>query len=108
MRTLSSGLRTLPGTTIAVALDEAFNFYYADLFDILGAEGARVITFSPIHDHLPDADGYIFGGGYPELFLQELEANDRMREAVFDRSREGVPVYAECGGSDVPHRRDTA
>ena len=87
-----------PGTTIAVALDEAFNFYYADLFDVLRAEGARVTTFSPIHDPLPDADGYIFGGGYPELFLQELEANDRMREAVFDRSREGVPVYAECGG----------
>ncbi len=88
----------VPGTTIAVALDEAFNFYYADLFDVLRAEGARVTTFSPIHDQLPDADGYIFGGGYPELFLQELEANDRMREAVFDRSREGVPVYAECGG----------
>jgi cobyrinic acid a,c-diamide synthase len=87
-----------PGTTIAVALDEAFNFYYADLFDVLRAEGARVTTFSPIHDPLPDADGYIFGGGYPELFLQELEANDRMREAVFERSREGVPVYAECGG----------
>jgi Ni-sirohydrochlorin a,c-diamide synthase len=87
-----------PVTTIAVALDEAFNFYYADLFDILGAEGARVTTFSPIHDPLPEADGYIFGGGYPELFLHELEANDRMREAVCDRSREGVPVYAECGG----------
>ena len=85
-------------TTIAVALDEAFNFYYADLFDILNSEGAEVITFSPIHDQLPEADGYIFGGGYPELFLHELEANDRMREAVCERSREGVPVYAECGG----------
>jgi len=87
-----------PEATIAVALDEAFNFYYADLFDILMAEGASVTTFSPVHDPLPDADGYIFGGGYPELFLHELEANDRMREAVCDRSREGVPVYAECGG----------
>jgi cobyrinic acid a,c-diamide synthase len=87
-----------PATTIAVALDEAFNFYYADLFDVLRAEGARVTTFSPVHDILPDADGYIFGGGYPELFLNELEANDRMREAVFERSREGAPIYAECGG----------
>jgi cobyrinic acid a,c-diamide synthase len=86
------------GTTIAVALDEAFNFYYADLFDVLRAEGAEVTTFSPVHDPLPDADGYIFGGGYPELFLHELEANDRMREAVCDRSREGTPIYAECGG----------
>lgn len=87
-----------PETTVAVALDEAFNFYYADLFDILRAEGAKVTTFSPIHDPLPDADGYIFGGGYPELFLDDLEANDRMRQAVCDRSREGVPFYAECGG----------
>ncbi|MDD1705422.1 MAG: Ni-sirohydrochlorin a,c-diamide synthase [Methanoregulaceae archaeon] len=87
-----------PESTIAIALDEAFNFYYADLFDILRAEGAEVITFSPLHDPLPAADGYIFGGGYPELFLHELEANEKMRDAVRERSREGVPVYAECGG----------
>ena len=86
------------GPTIAVALDEAFNFYYADLFDVLRAEGAQVTTFSPVHDPLPQADGYIFGGGYPEFFLQELEGNDRMREAICERSREGIPMYAECGG----------
>jgi cobyrinic acid a,c-diamide synthase len=83
---------------IGVALDEAFNFYYADLFDILPALGADVIPFSPIHDRLPAADGYIIGGGYPELFVRELEANDKMREAIRDVSRNDVPVYAECGG----------
>jgi cobyrinic acid a,c-diamide synthase len=84
--------------TIGIALDEAFNFYYADLFDILHSLGADYIPFSPIHDRLPDADGYIIGGGYPELFVGELEANDRMREALREVSRNGVPVYAECGG----------
>jgi cobyrinic acid a,c-diamide synthase len=83
---------------IGVALDEAFNFYYADLFDILHTLGAEYIPFSPVHDRLPDADGYIFGGGYPELFVSELEKNDRMRDAVRESSRNGVPVYAECGG----------
>ena len=83
---------------IGVALDEAFNFYYADLFDLLPTLGANVVQFSPIHDSLPDADGYIIGGGYPELFLDELEKNDRMREALRDVSRNGTPVYAECGG----------
>jgi cobyrinic acid a,c-diamide synthase len=83
---------------IGVALDEAFNFYYADLFDLLHANGAEYIPFSPVHDALPDADGYIIGGGYPELFLDELEKNDRMREAIRDVSHNGVPVYAECGG----------
>jgi cobyrinic acid a,c-diamide synthase len=83
---------------IGVAFDEAFNFYYADLFDILRSFGADVVRFSPIHDALPEADGYILGGGYPELFLDDLEKNDRMREAVREVSRNGTPVYAECGG----------
>ena len=83
---------------IGVAYDEAFNFYYADLFDVLSSLGATVVQFSPIHDRLPDADGYIMGGGYPELFVPELEANDRMREAIREVSRNGTPIYAECGG----------
>jgi cobyrinic acid a,c-diamide synthase len=83
---------------IGVALDEAFNFYYADLFDILAAAGAEYVPFSPVHDRLPEADGYIIGGGYPELFVKELEANDLMREAIREVSRNGCPVYAECGG----------
>jgi cobyrinic acid a,c-diamide synthase len=83
---------------IGIALDEAFNFYYADLFDILLSLGAKPVPFSPIHDRLPEADGYILGGGYPELFAEELEANTTMRESIAEVSRNGVPVYAECGG----------
>jgi cobyrinic acid a,c-diamide synthase len=83
---------------IGVALDEAFNFYYADLFDILHSAGAEYVPFSPVHDRLPEADGYIIGGGYPELFVKELEANDPMREAIPEISRNGSPIYAECGG----------
>jgi len=83
---------------IGVALDEAFNFYYADLFDILHIAGAEYIPFSPVHDRLPEVDGYIIGGGYPELFVKELEANDPMRETILEVSRNGSPVYAECGG----------
>ena len=83
---------------IGIALDEAFNFYYADLFDTLHSLGAEYIPFSPVHDRLPEADGYIIGGGYPELFIRELEANDRMRDALREVSRNGTPIYAECGG----------
>jgi Ni-sirohydrochlorin a,c-diamide synthase len=85
-------------TRIAVAHDEAFNFYYSDLFDVLPALGASVIQFSPVRDRLPEADGYIIGGGYPELFLPELQANTRMLEAIRDQSANGLPFYAECGG----------
>ena len=87
-----------PEVRIGIAIDEAFNFYYADLFDLLRTFGAETVPFSPVHDRLPEADGYILGGGYPELFTGELEANDRMRESVRETSRNGVPVYAECGG----------
>jgi cobyrinic acid a,c-diamide synthase len=87
-----------PDVRVGVALDEAFNFYYADLFDILKACGAVPVPFSPLHDRLPDADGYIIGGGYPELFLPELEKNTALREAVYERCCAGTPVYAECGG----------
>ncbi|MDI6877290.1 MAG: Ni-sirohydrochlorin a,c-diamide synthase [Methanomicrobiales archaeon] len=89
-----------PGTDvrIGVALDAAFNFYYADLFDLLRAWGAETVPFSPMHGRLPDADGYILGGGYPEMFGRELESNAAMREAIREVSRNGTPVYAECGG----------
>ncbi len=83
---------------IGVALDEAFNFYYADLFDVLHTAGAEYVPFSPVHDRLPEADGYIIGGGYPELFVKELEANNPMREAILEVSQNGSPVYGECGG----------
>ncbi|MBP2132220.1 cobyrinic acid a,c-diamide synthase [Methanomicrobium sp. W14] len=83
---------------IGVAVDEAFNFYYNDLFEVLPALGAEVVKFSPVHDRLPDADGYIFGGGYPEMFAGELEKNTRMHEAVREVSKNDIPLYAECGG----------
>ncbi|MBR1369412.1 cobyrinic acid a,c-diamide synthase [Methanocalculus chunghsingensis] len=83
---------------IGVAHDEAFNFYYADLFDLLRAGGAEPVFFSPIHDRLPDADGYIIGGGYPELYSAELERNDTMRQAIAEVVENNTPVYAECGG----------
>jgi cobyrinic acid a,c-diamide synthase len=83
---------------IGVAFDEAFNFYYADLFDLLRGCGAEPLFFSPIHDRLPEADGYILGGGYPELYARELEENQPMRESLREISENGTPLYAECGG----------
>jgi len=87
-----------PDVTIGVAYDEAFNFYYADLFDLLPALGAEVVTFSPVKGNLPGADGYILGGGYPELFGPELEANEGTKEAIRQVSLDGTPLYGECGG----------
>ncbi|HMA06115.1 MAG TPA: Ni-sirohydrochlorin a,c-diamide synthase [Methanomicrobiales archaeon] len=87
-----------PDVRIGVAYDEAFNFYYADLFDLLPALGAEVVTFSPVQGRLPEADGYILGGGYPELFGPGLEANEGMKEGLRQASLDGKPIYGECGG----------
>lgn len=90
-----------PETTdikIGVALDGAFNFYYADIFSILESQGAEIIPFSPVRDSLPDVDGIIIGGGYPEYFGKELENNTRMREEIKAAAERGMPIYGECGG----------
>lgn len=87
-----------PDLTIGIAYDEAFNFYYAELFDILHANGARTVCFSPLRDALPQADGYIIGGGYPELFLPDLSAQEGLMHDIREVSSSGIPFYAECGG----------
>ncbi len=57
------------------------------------------MPFSPLLDErVPDADGLLIGGGYPEAHAAALSANHAMRESVADFCRSGRPVIAECGG----------
>ena len=88
------------GVRLGVAWDEAFQFYYPDLFPALEVRGCHLQFFSPLHDdQLPDdLDGIYFGGGYPEVYAQALSANSSMLRAVQVFCQSGRPVYAECGG----------
>ena len=85
---------------IAVAQDRAFCFYYEDNFDVLRALGATLVPFSPLADQaLPEQiDGLYLGGGYPELYTEQLAANRTMRASVAGAIRNGLPTLAECGG----------
>lgn len=81
-------------------MDEAFHFYYPDNIEALAAAGAKIVTFSPLHDgRLPQGlDGIYLGGGYPEVHAEALAANESMRQDIARFAAGGRCVYAECGG----------
>ncbi len=85
---------------IGVARDKAFCFYYEDNLDLLQNGGAELVFFSPLDDKiLPENLGGLYlGGGYPELYAEELSRNQEMQRAVREWAEAGGPVYAECGG----------
>jgi cobyrinic acid a,c-diamide synthase len=85
---------------IAVALDESFNFYYADNLAALKRSGANLVFFSPVKDEkLPDdVHGLILGGGFPEVLADKLEGNRSMVRSIRRAVNEGMPIYGECGG----------
>ena len=85
---------------IAVAMDEAFCFYYEDNLRLLEKCGAKLQYFSPLHDtSLPkDCDALLLGGGYPELYAKELSENLSMRNSIKTAFKTGLPTVAECGG----------
>lgn len=85
---------------IGVAEDEAFCFFYADNFRLLGEMGAEIVPFSPMEDkQLPDdLDGLLLYGGYPELNGKKLEQNTTMKDMIREKLKAGMPCMAECGG----------
>lgn len=85
---------------IAVARDEAFNFYYGASLTELERRGAEIVYFSPLNDKtLPkNIGGLIIGGGFPEMFAARLEQNKSLRADINRMAEAGLPVFAECGG----------
>ena len=85
---------------IGIAYDKAFNFYYADSLDLLRLHGCELHFFSPLNDkELPDdIDGLYIGGGYPEVFAEELSNNHGIMKQINRAANDDMPIYAECGG----------
>ncbi|GLI34058.1 cobyrinate a,c-diamide synthase [Desulforhabdus amnigena] len=89
-----------PSPLIAVARDAAFCFYYPDNFELLERAGAGLHFFSPLAGETfpEETSGLYLGGGYPELFAENISGQKVFLESVRKRAAQGMPIYAECGG----------
>jgi cobyrinic acid a,c-diamide synthase len=85
---------------VAVAGGRAFSFAYAETVELLDAAGAEVRPFDPLTDeHLPAGTGAVLvGGGFPEVYAQDLAANEPLRAEVAAFAAAGGPIAAECAG----------
>ena len=96
---ITNAIKRKSCTTIAVALDSSFNFYYEDNFKALIREGAKLKFFSPIKDkEIPKCDGIYIGGGFPEILASSLSKNNFIKTQMKKFSEDEMPIYAECGG----------
>ena len=85
---------------IAVARDNAFCFYYEDSLQALRDMGAELVEFSPLTDAaMPEnIHGLYLGGGYPELYAEQLSENKSMLQSIRTALENRLPCIAECGG----------
>jgi len=84
---------------IGVVRDKAFGFYYPDDLSALETAGAELVTVDALQDAaLPELDGLFIGGGFPEVMMSELQANQALRMDILRAVNANLPVYAECGG----------
>jgi|TARA_B100002003_G_C14156747_1_gene557128 cobyrinic acid a,c-diamide synthase len=84
---------------VGIIRDKAFTFYYQDVIDALKSNCKGIKYIDSFKDEkLPDVDALYIGGGFPEVFAQELEDNSSLRQDIKEFCESGKPVYAECGG----------
>ncbi len=85
---------------VAVAGGAAFSFSYPETAELLAAAGAEVAQVDPLRDEAlpPGTAALVLGGGFPEVHVADLAANERLRADVARLARAGHPVIAECAG----------
>ena len=88
-----------PKVVVGVIRDSAFQFYYPDNLEALENAGAKLVFISPLNqERVPDVDALYMGGGFPEIHAPQLAENRSFRDHLNALARDGLPIYAECGG----------
>lgn len=78
--------------------DDALWFYYEENLTALRDAGAELVELNLLDGSpWPELDGLYLGGGFPELFPDELSSSPRLND-IRALAESGRPVYAECGG----------
>ncbi|MBU5437440.1 cobyrinate a,c-diamide synthase [Tissierella sp. MSJ-40] len=83
---------------IAIAYDDAFSFYYGENLNLF-ENICHVDYFSPLKDeYLPECNLVYLGGGYPELYKEELSKNQKLIKSIKNYGEDGGFILAEGGG----------
>ena len=89
----------LPLVKIGILRDRAFTFYYPENLEALEEAGADLVFIDAFRDlEILPVDALYIGGGFPEMFMEELSANTALRKSIREAIENDLPVYAECGG----------
>lgn len=82
----------------AVAYDNAFSFHYHDNIETL-RNNYELEFFSPIKNQAVKDPSFIYlGGGYPELFAEDLQNSTLTKGWLKKEADKGTKILAECGG----------
>jgi cobyrinic acid a,c-diamide synthase len=67
---------------------------------VVAVAGAEVAQVDPLRDETlpPGTAALVLGGGFPEVHVADLAANEPLRTDVARLARAGRPVIAECAG----------
>jgi cobyrinic acid a,c-diamide synthase len=95
----SKKTHTKPQLRLGILRDQAFGFYYPEDLENFQNLGAELVFIDALQDQtLPDIDGLFIGGGFPEMYAEQLSSNFPLKKAILNAIENNLPVYAECGG----------
>lgn len=84
---------------VAMAAGHAVSFSYPEHSELLVAAGATVVEFDPLRQDLPECDGLIIPGGFPESHVELLASRTQLCEQLRRHIADGKPVHAEGPGA---------